>query len=312
MPVIPLPRNGSLERDRAYPRNPSMQKNLRTAAHYVRPLIVALAAFGAITVNAEVFFEDFGAIADGTPVGNSTTAFTGTALVFSPSRLAITTDGNAGDGSSLLMQGSSSNSNTGLAAISKKGLTMIGIGTLSFSLYTPATRGTHGLSFYAALGNGSQSYYTPSNAAFNSNGLYVGLRLNFDTGKLETYYSNTWHDLGVSALDPSTLYQFSIVFNGESTSGVNYGDYSVNFDSADLWLNGSLVADDFGINGIDGVSAIVFKSQGKSGDDLIVELDNIALYDSAIAPTPVPEPATYAALAGVLALGFVAYRRRAK
>lgn len=295
--------------DRAYPRNPSMQKTLRTAAHYVRPLIALLAAFGALTVNAQVFFEDFGALADGTAVGNSTTAFTGTALLFSPSRLAITTDGNAGDGSSLLMQGSSSNTNTGLAAISKKGLTLINIGTLSFSLYTPATRGTHGLFFYAAMGNGTQSYYSPSSTAFSSFGLYVGLRLNFDTGKLETYYSNTWHDLGVNALDPSTLYQFSIVFNGTG-SAENYGDYAVAGGTADLWLNGSLVADDFGINDIDGVSAIVFKSQGKSGDDLIVELDNIALYDSAIAPTAVPEPATYAALAGVLVLGFAAYRRR--
>ena len=309
MPVIPSFGMVLWSDDRAYPRNPSMQNPIRTAARYVRPLIVALAAFGALTVNAQVFSEDFGALADGTTVDNSTTGFNGTALLFSPSRLAITTDGNAGDGSSLLMQGSSSNSNTGLAAISKKGLTMIGIGTLSFSLYTPATRGTHGLFFYAAMGNGSQSYYSPSTAAFSSFGLYVGLRLNFDTGKLETYYSNTWHDLGVNALDPSTLYQFSIVFNGE-LDPVNYGGTTVAGGKADLWLNGSLVADDFDINRVDGVSAIVFKSLGKSGDDPIVELDNIALYNSAIAPTPVPEPATYAALAGVLALGFVAYRRR--
>jgi hypothetical protein len=40
-----------------------------------------------------------------------------------------------------------------------------------------------------------------------------------------------------------------------------------------------------------------------------LQLTNSALADSTLV-TAVPEPSTYAALAGLLALGFVVYRRR--
>jgi hypothetical protein len=56
-------------------------------------------------------------------------------------------------------------------------------------------------------------------------------------------------------------------------------------------------------SGFDGTATAIAFSTGGSGSNLAASLDSLTL-------TAIPEPSTYASIAGVAMLGFVAYRRR--
>lgn len=64
-------------------------------------------------------------------------------------------------------------------------------------------------------------------------------------------------------------------------------------------------ADFSGVAALDGQSSVFFRAAVDAPDGFLVSIDNVQ-----ISGTAVPEPSAFAALAGVVALGFVAVRRR--
>ncbi len=97
-----------------------------------------------------------------------------------------------------------------------------------------------------------------------------------------------------------------MVFNN-TIATVAYGSYSVAAGTADFWVNGVLFGDDVSIRGAQSTTAFRMYTT-TTGSPL--EIDNIALFDTAVAPAPVPEPSTLAlaTLGGVACL--FAFRRK--
>lgn len=109
------------------------------------------------------------------------------------------------------------------------------------------TGGTEGGEFYFFQGNGA----TFTNAAgFNSNETFTGIKweLNTDTD-IKTYYRNgsSWTILNGVMTSQGTIYLVDIYGNNGTTTityHYNGNEYSVASNKWDLWVNGTLVADE--------------------------------------------------------------------
>jgi hypothetical protein len=247
--------------------------------------------------SAPLFSEDFGNLADGTPITVDNTALTYARVgTGAGAQLASRNPGNfAGASASLL---ATSTSLTGLG-VTDGTYSPFGVGTFSFSFRTPTSfDATEDL--YAFVGSGNTF---SGNSLFSGNDLTAGLGI--VGGQFRTRNSlNAWEDLGAPLL-PGTDYDLSVVFNA-SGSPVAYGSESVAGGTADIWLNGTLFGDDVSIRNAVGVSAFRLYTTGSAGAQPF-EIDEIRLYDSAVV---VPEPSALAlgALGTVLTIGFL-YRR---
>jgi len=101
-------------------------------------------------------------------------------------------------------------------------------------------------------------------------------------------------------------------FNSDDTSSSLIWEYSVDGGASFLGLETDDITENasaFSVNlsSVTGQSSAIFRGTLSGLDSNVFFLDNVE-----VSGTVVPEPSTYAALLGVLALAFVAYRRRAK
>lgn len=148
------------------------------------------------------------------------------------------------------------------------------------------------------FGVGSGSRFTGNSTFSASQGLFW---LRSDSGNFERRRSSSWSDTGLTLQD-NTLYSLHVVANGSSSS-ITYGDSSVAAGKLDIYMNDELLISDRNVT--NSLSADGFRIYAVNGAS--AEIDNIALYDSAVA---VPEPSTYALLAGILSMISVVVHRR--
>jgi len=267
-------------------------------------LLAALMLLGSITAPAQVFFEDFGTLADDTTLSTANTDFTYLRLSTtsnSQKYIKAESPGSFSGSSMLLLSQGGSLSGVGVTSGS---YTPFSVGTISLSLVTPST--FTGSTLFIGAGTGDT--FTLNNA-FNGAHLAAGFQIQ-SSGKLQVRNaSNAWADSGVT-LSTGTSYDLAFIFNG-STAPVTYGGYSVAAGTTDIFVNGVLVGNDLSIR--DAVDASAFRIyMTGSTSSVAYELDNIALYNSASA-SAIPEPSTYAALFGAVALiGVGIHRRRAR
>ena len=251
----------------------------------------ALVGFASpVTAQTAEFSEDFGTIASGTTITTSNTNLayvrTGSGA---PSITAINPS-SFGSGSSASIQ-ATGGSLTGIGA--KNTLTSSNVYTLSVDfLISDVSAGD------IVFGVGSGTAFTTANTFITSNGLFW---LQSDSGNFERRTSSGWSNTGLTLQD-NTSYSLHVVANG-SSSDISYGGTSVAAGTMDIYVDDALLADDRTVT--NSLQADGFRIYSVNG--ALAEIDNIALYASAVA---VPEPGTYALLAGLLALASVMLRRR--
>lgn len=244
------------------------------------------------TAQTAEFSEDFGTIASGTTITTSNTNLTyvRTGGSGAPNPTAINPS-SFGSGSSASIQGLTT-SLTGIGV--RNSLTSSNVYTLSVDfLISDVSAGD------IVFGVGSGSAFTSNGTFSTSNGLFW---LQSDSGNFERRRgSGGWSNTGLTLQD-NTPYSLHVVANG-SSSDISYGDTTVAAGTMDIYVDDALLADDQTVT--NSLQADGFRIYSISG--ALAEIDNIALYASAVA---VPEPSTYALLAGMLALASVMLRRR--
>lgn len=169
--------------------------------------------------------------------------------------------------------------------------------------------------FYFLAGDGAT--YSDNNA-INSAQTFSGLRWTFgasDAISTSVRSGSSWVTTGITGtpFSQNNVYSVQIVGNN-SASVVDYvlsGSQSIAANSYDVWINGVLIGNDLTKGGLASGTAIdsfMFYGESSTGNVANIRLDNL-VYGSAL-PSAVPEPSSFAALAGVGALGFCALRRR--
>ncbi len=254
---------------------------------------LAIAAIG--TAQAQLFSENFGNIANGSPVTTSNTSFTYVRASTGASAVLEALNPGSFTGASGLLSATNT-SITGLGVLSGT-YNPFDVGTLSFSLRTPADlAGT----FFMEAGTGTS--FTNS-VPFSTTDLTFGIQL--ANGVLQTRSNGAFTTFG-SGLAASTSFDIQIVFNN-STSTISYAGGTVASKSADFLVNGTVVGDDIGIQGSQSATGFrVYTVSDAAGNSF--ELDNVML------ATLVPEPSVYMLLGvGILLCGqrFLRGRRSA-
>lgn len=241
---------------------------------------VATVAFGATAKAATVFSENFGTLADGTPITTANTSLTYARVGSGGGALAATNPSTIGTGASATITGPTGTSLTGLGVTSGLGLTSQA--DLSFDLkFGNATTGT------LFMGMGSGTTFT-GNGTFAGADLFLGLQsLN---GVLQyrnnSSSSGAWVNAGFT-FSSSTAYHVEADQTGSNLQ---------------LTINGTpltLITDSKASQNADG-----FRIYAVSGASTY-ELDNIAVTGTVVAA---PEPASL----GILALGGLLLLRRKK
>ena len=243
------------------------------------------------TAQTAEFSEDFGTIVSGTTITTSNTNLTYVRKGSGAPNITAINPSSFGSGSSASIQ-ATGGSLTGIGATNT--LTSSNVYTLSVDfLISDVSAGD------IVFGVGSGSAFTTANTFSTSNGLFW---LQSDSGNFERRRgSGGWSSTGLTLQD-STSYSLHVVANG-STSDISYGGTSVAAGTMDIYVDDALLADDQTVT--NSLQADGFRIYSVNG--ALAEIDNIALYASAVA---VPEPSTYALLAGMLALASVMLRRR--
>ena len=250
----------------------------------------ALVGFASpVTAQTAEFSEDFGTIASGTTITTSNTNLTYVRKGSGAPSITAINPSSFGSGSSASIQ-ATGGSLTGIGATNT--LTSSNVYTLSVDfLISDVSAGD------IVFGVGSGTAFTTNNTFITSNGLFW---LQSDSGNFERRTSS-WSNTGLTLQD-NTSYSLHVVANG-SSSDISYGGTSVAAGSMDIYVDDALLADDRTVT--NSLQADGFRIYSVNG--ALAEIDNIALYASAVA---VPEPGTYALLAGLLALASVMLRRR--
>jgi hypothetical protein len=240
--------------------------------------------------SATLFAENFGNLAPGTAITPTNTSLTYARVGTGAGAYLNAKNPGAFSGASALVLATST-SLTGIG-VTNGTYGLFDVGTLSFSLHTPASFSTgNDLSFFVGTGTTFSG-----NSAFSGNDLTAGLTIS--AGQLQTRNSlNVWENVG-APLSPDSSYELSLVFNG-SASAVSYGSQLLGAGKADVWLNGVLWGDDVSIRNAVSVSAFRLYCQG-SASGTPYEIDNIGLTDTL---PSVPEPSVLSLAAAGALLG---------
>lgn len=260
--------------------------------------VLAFASGQVVLLQAQVFTENFGSLANGTTLTTANTNFTyvrtstGTGAV-DPNAI---NPSNFGAGSSGFLQGpSGSGSLTGVGI--QNTLTSSDVYTMSvdFRLSSVASGDI-------VFGVGSGDRFTGNSTFTTAQGLFW---LQSDNGNFERRTSGGWSDIGGgTALADATNYSLHIVANG-SGSLLSYTGGSVAANTMNIYLNGVLLDNNVAVTTA-GLFADGFRIYSVEGTG--IEIDNINLWNAAVAP--VPEPSTYALIFGSLILAVVLWRKR--
>ena len=240
-------------------------------------------ASGQIAVTqANVFQESFGDLPDGTTITTENTDLTYVRVGTQGGSIQAQNPSSFDAGASLFLSGPSGGSLNGIGAFD---LPSSEVYELAFDFRLANTDGT----FVFGVGEGTS--FT-GNGTFNTNQGLFWLQVN--GGELQRR-TGSWVDL--ETLSTDTNYSIRVVANA-TESAIIYDSIAIASGSMSIFLNGSNIAEDVPVT--TELSASAFRMYSVSGANY--EIDNIAV--------AIPEPSTYAALFGALALGMVVFLRR--
>lgn len=272
--------------------------------------LASLAALGLLAASAHaqtpIFSENFGTGTSGTTITTSNTSFTyarvgtGTGAL-----LQFLNPANVGSGSSARML-ATTGSLTGFGVTSGT-YSAFDVGTFQFDVRTPTTI-TNASSFFVGFGTGTNTF--TGNATFTGTDLTAAFQITASGGvpAFQSRVGSAWNTVAGVTIAGGTNYNFSMVFNG-SASSVNYdGGNTVAAGKADVFVNNVLLADEVSISDLQSVSAFRMYVTGQTAANGSWEVDNIALFNSAVYVT-IPEPGTFA-LAALGLAGLVLRRRK--
>jgi hypothetical protein len=240
-----------------------------------------------LAVNAQMFYEDFGNLANGTVITTSNTSLTyvrigtggGSITAVNPSFFS---------GAALQIVGPSSTSLNGIGVAS--GLEIGDVFQFSLDFRLQNTTGQ------AVMGVGTGPSFTGNTTFSGAHGLFW---LQISAGQLQHRTAGgSWANVS-DPLSTGTNYSLSVVVN-RSNESVNYGESTLTAGRMDIILNNSVVATGVALT-TPTVTPDAFRIYSVTGAN--ITLDNITL-------TPIPEPSTYAMILGLVALVGVATRRR--
>ncbi|MCD8481976.1 MAG: PEP-CTERM sorting domain-containing protein [Verrucomicrobia bacterium] len=160
--------------------------------------------------------------------------------------------------------------------------------------------------------------------AFRVDSLPTATTYSFSLANNNTFYaasvwlrtSGTQFEIGLSNRSNSAVTYASDLLDAGSTYFL-VGSYDLENFTSELWLNpdsstfGSAVPTSTlsATGGTDLATISQFLIRGANGSPAMT-MDELRIGSTWASVTPIPEPSTYAALFGLLALGFVAWRRR--
>jgi hypothetical protein len=263
-----------------------------------------------------IWSQDFGSLADGTAITTANVpANTGTGSTKGLTSVGGTLTATSGQfsGASALLSGASS----GFQWVngSDSGNSTFKTGVLDFSVFSSSTLSA----FQVFLGSGPSFEGTSGLAGMANSDVTAGFQ--FTGGQLQTRSStanNTFANVGSVGFAGNTAYNFSIVFNDAATNfsyaaGAGYLAGSVASQTADIYVNGTLLDDNVTIAGggtgsVGNVGGVRFETTAATPSVIV---DNSQLYKLTGAAVPTPEPSAVAlATLGGIACFFIARRRR--
>lgn len=233
----------------------------------------------------DLFNEDFASLTNGTTITTSNTDLTyvrvgtggGSITAQNPSSFS---------GASAFITGPSSTSLNGIGAT---GFDAQRIYEMAFDFRLGNTSGN------MVFGVGDGSSFTSNNTFSTADGLFW---MQVNGGQLQRRQGTSWNNVG-DALAEATNYSIRIVANGSAESFTYDSNKALSAGKMNVYLNGTNIASEVAVT--NSLSATAFRIYSVSGSNF--EVDNITI-------SAVPEPATYAAIVGLLALGLVLVRRR--
>lgn len=290
-------------------------------------LVGVLSSFS-FSLNAQtpLFAEDFGTLTNGAAITTSNTDFTFTRLSPSPIQGSLTAlqPSSIGSGASLLITSSGYSSAPNYNGVGFNGFMVGDVFTMSIDLKSASW--TNGTALMIMMGDNTasvQQAYNPD-GVLTTNGMTtakiaaeslfaVRVLANGTVANLQSLSAaGTFSSFTTSetALAANTAYNLRFVANG-SASEVNVASVAVPSGQMavflnDVWLTNAAIS-----NSSDATAFRIFAQGNSTGNaQLTAELDNLAIYAGAVAP--IPEPSTYAALAGLFALGLAIWKRQAR
>ncbi len=250
---------------------------------------------------ANIFTETFDALAAGTDITTSNTAFDYVRIGSGGG--SITAEAATSGEVHMRLGGSSSGSLNGVGRQNDLGSATIT--TLNFRVKLEDTNGD----FFIGMGTGNT--FTTNNTFATADLMWA---IQFNNGVVE-YRTTSWNNTG-QTLTANTNYEFHIVAN-RSGSTVTYGSNSVADGKMDLFINGFLVGDDLAITNNQNASGFrIYQINGSSyGRFDSITIDNTALppfTPTAVALSNLNATSPFAALAVGLfaAAGLVVLRKR--
>jgi len=233
----------------------------------------------------DLFNEDFGSLADGTTITTNNTDLTYVRVGTQGGSISIKNPSSFSSGASAVIIGPSGGSLNGVGAT---GLAPFPIYEMAFDFRLGNTSGN------MVFGVGDGSSFTGNTGFTTSQGLFW---FQVNQGQLQRRTS-AWVDVD-DTLSIDTNYSIRIVANGSAESFTYDSNKALSAGTMNVYLNGTNIASEVAVT--NSLSATAFRIYSVSGSNF--EVDNITI-------SAVPEPATYAAIVGLLAVGLVIVRRR--
>jgi hypothetical protein len=258
-------------------------KNLKTQLTALALAVVFTAAASGQILQS-VFSEDFGALVDNTTITTANTDLT-YVRVGTGGGSIVSKNPSSFSGPSALITGPS---NTSLNGIGATGFDALPIYELSLNFRLSNTTGQ------MVVGVGDGDRFTGNTVFTTAQGLFW---LQVNAGQLQRRNSSSWVDIG-SALSQDTNYALRVIANASTDVFTYDTDVTLAAGTMDIYLGGNIVANNVAVT--NSLEATAFRIYSVNGSNF--EIDNISI-------SAVPEPSSYAAIFGVLALGFAMVRR---
>lgn len=238
-------------------------------AKVITILLVAIgvAIFVPIAFAENVFTETFDSLTSGTVISTSNTNFDYVRIGTGGG--SITAEEATNGEIHMRIGGSNSTSLNGVGIQSSLG--NLDIVTLNFRMKLEDSLGD----VFVGMGDGAMF---SGNGGFNTNELMWAIQS--DNGNLEQRVGSSWLDIGPTNLSANENYEFHIVANRSGTT-VNYGVYSVDTGTMDLFINGVIVGDNLAItNNQNATGFRIYQINGAS----FARIDSITIDNTALEP----------------------------